>query len=87
MLKSSSGAKGLAQPGLFERPAKEMVLQVFILGRMGNAREALQLIIDQLGDIPQVLPGPALSTCLSHLDRIASIACTIMVQTSIVTRA
>lgn len=31
-----------------------MGVQVFILGRMGNAREALQLIIDQLGDIPQV---------------------------------
>lgn len=29
--------------------------QVFILGRMGNAREALQLIIDQLGDIPQAI--------------------------------
>ena len=34
-------------------------MQVFILGRMGNAREALQLIIDQLGDVPQVrLPCP-----------------------------
>ncbi|KAK9800354.1 hypothetical protein WJX73_009236 [Symbiochloris irregularis] len=29
--------------------------QVFILGRMGNAREALQLIIDQLGDVPQAI--------------------------------
>ncbi len=28
--------------------------QVFVLGRMGNAREALALIISRLADIPQV---------------------------------
>ena len=28
--------------------------QVFVLGRMGNAREALDLIISRLGDVPQV---------------------------------
>jgi hypothetical protein len=28
--------------------------QVFILGRMGNTTQALHLIIDRLGDIPQV---------------------------------
>ena len=28
--------------------------QVYILGRMGNSRQALHLIIDKLGDIPQV---------------------------------
>ena len=28
--------------------------QVYILGRMGNARQALHLIIEKLGDIPQV---------------------------------
>ena len=28
--------------------------QVFILGRMGNAQQALHLIIQELGDIPQV---------------------------------
>ena len=31
--------------------------QVFVLGRMGNARQALHLIISQLADIPQV-PAP-----------------------------
>lgn len=30
--------------------------QVFVLGRMGNAREALGLIISRLADIPQVQP-------------------------------
>ena len=30
--------------------------QVFVLGRMGNARQALELIISKLADIPQVLP-------------------------------
>ena len=29
--------------------------QVFVLGRMGSARQALELIISKLGDIPQVL--------------------------------
>ena len=29
--------------------------QVFVLGRMGNARQALELIISKLADIPQVL--------------------------------
>ena len=29
--------------------------QVFVLGRMGNARQALELIISELADIPQVL--------------------------------
>ena len=28
--------------------------QVFVLGRMGNARQALHLIISRLADIPQV---------------------------------
>ena len=28
--------------------------QVFVLGRMGNAQEALHLIVQQLADIPQV---------------------------------
>ena len=28
--------------------------QVFVLGRMGNARQALELIISKLADIPQV---------------------------------
>lgn len=37
--------------------------QVFVLGRMGSARQALHLIISRLADIPQVpapsfLPGP-----------------------------
>ena len=35
--------------------------QVFILGRMGNARQALHLIISQLADIPQV-PAPSFQT-------------------------
>lgn len=29
--------------------------QVFILGRMGNAKEALAIIINKLGDIEEVL--------------------------------
>lgn len=29
--------------------------QVFILGRMGNARQALTVIINKLGDIEEVL--------------------------------
>ena len=28
--------------------------QVFVLGRMGNSRQALELIISKLADIPQV---------------------------------
>ena len=32
--------------------------QVFVLGRMGNAREALALIISRLADIPQVCATP-----------------------------
>jgi hypothetical protein len=29
-------------------------VQVYILGRMGSSRQALHLIIEKLGDIPQV---------------------------------
>jgi len=32
--------------------------QVFVLGRMGNAHEALHLIIQHLADIPQAPPPP-----------------------------
>lgn len=32
--------------------------QVFVLGRMGNAREALDLIISRLADVPQVIFAP-----------------------------
>ena len=35
-------------------------MQVFILGRMGNAREALQLIITDLGDVAQAVDFVAL---------------------------
>lgn len=34
--------------------------QVFVLGRMGNARQALELIISKLADIPQVPSCPCL---------------------------
>ncbi len=32
-----------------------VLTQVYILGRMGNARQALHLIIEKLGDIPQAI--------------------------------
>ncbi len=34
--------------------------QVFVLGRMGNARQALELIISKLADIPQACYHPCL---------------------------
>lgn len=37
---------------------------VFLLGRIGNTREALQIIIEQLGDI-----GQAINFCQEHNDR------------------
>lgn len=37
--------------------------QVFVLGRMGNARLALELIIGKLADIPQVIPVPPAARC------------------------
>lgn len=40
--------------------------QVFILGRMGSASQALHLIIQRLADIPQVLP-PTAPPCLQLL--------------------
>lgn len=40
--------------------------QVFILGRMGSAAQALHLIIQHLADIPQVLLRHLGSSCLSH---------------------
>ena len=47
------------------------VLQVFVLGRMGNAHEALHLIIRRLADIPQA--GLCAVTRLLHVHRCAAL--------------
>ena len=44
--------------------------QVFVLGRMGNARQALHLIISQLADIPQV-PAPSFQRPVCPVQRVA----------------
>ena len=44
--------------------------QVFVLGRMGNARQALHLIISQLADIPQVR-APSFTTDVPCADGLA----------------
>jgi hypothetical protein len=41
---------------------------VFILGRMGNAKQALKLIIDKLGDVAQA--NRACGVFIAHLCRV-----------------
>jgi hypothetical protein len=43
---------------------------VFILGRMGNSRQALDLIITELKDVKQVLLALSVTRCLTFTNRL-----------------